>query len=71
MFEITKVLWKSRAVTISLFTEGGNEKEDGEGKNIDRAIFSREKEIMKKREGKVLPTFFLLQNLYYALSIID
>ena len=47
------------------------EKENGEGKNIDRAIFSREKEIMKKREGKVLPTFFLLQNLYYAHSIID
>ena len=26
-----KVLWKSRAAAISLFTEGGNRKEDGEG----------------------------------------
>ena len=27
----SKVLWKSRAAAISLFTEGGNRKEDGEG----------------------------------------
>ena len=26
-----KILWKSRAAAISLFTEGGNRKEDGEG----------------------------------------